>query len=250
LQDLKDLIRRAWETGLTFDLTGIGYGRIHWDNQKDVVSTPYSYYFFLAGLVRLTAAKRILEIGTHSGGSIRAMEAGLSSRIGAVLVTVDVTHESDPYLQDARLVRKVVGDANSSETFDTIRKYFEEGCDLLYIDATHDFWPTYLNYALYVPALRPKMVVLDDITLNPGMERLWALVERTVPPGQAVDASEIEPAIRPAGSTRPGFGVIIHEPDSGSTRRRRRMSWRSRFTEWVRRDVKSKRHKVRETASR
>jgi LPS sulfotransferase NodH/4-hydroxybenzoate polyprenyltransferase len=219
LPDVSEVIRGAWETGRAFDLTGIGYGRIHWDNEQDISSTPFSYYFFLAGLVRLTGAKRILEIGTHCGGSIRAMQAGLSSTDGAVLVTVDVSRESDAYLTDTSIIRKVVGDANSAETFATIRKYFEDGCDLLYIDARHDFWPTYLNYALYVTALRPAMVVLDDITLNQDMEHFWGLVQRSVPPGRSIDATEIEPSIRPAGSARPGFGVIIPDPDPATTTR-------------------------------
>jgi plasmid stability protein len=209
LDDLTSLVRTAWGVGRTIDLPGIGYGRIHWGNQTDVVSHPYPYYHFLAGLVRVTGARRILEIGTHSGGSIRAMKEGLSAPQGAVLVTVDTSNESDPYLSSEPLVKKIQGDALTEGTFGQVVEQFpDRRCDLLYVDATHDFWPTLQPLALYVFALRPRLVVMDDITLNPGMQALWALIRNSMPEGRTLNATEVEPAIRPAGAMRPGFGLF------------------------------------------
>lgn len=62
---LEDIVRSAWDVGKKIDLSGIGYGRIHWDNREDVRDQPESYYYFLAGLVRKINLARILEIGTH-----------------------------------------------------------------------------------------------------------------------------------------------------------------------------------------
>ena len=77
MKSLEAVIKAAWETGHEVGLAGVGYGRIHWGNQTDISDTPLSYYYFLSGLVKTLRYSRILEIGTHQGGSALAMLSGI-----------------------------------------------------------------------------------------------------------------------------------------------------------------------------
>jgi len=205
---LEDIVRSAWDVGKEIDLSGIGYGRIHWGNREDVKDQPSSYYYFLAGLVRKFSLARILEIGTHWGGATRAMWYGLNDPDSAKIVTVDITTESDNRLLDYPKIQKIVGDANSEAIFDRIATSFDwEPIDLIYIDAAHQTVPTVMSFALYAMALRPKLMVLDDITLNEPMKAAWSKIKTMLPAGSAVNAAEIEKKIRDAGNN-PGFGLI------------------------------------------
>lgn len=82
---LGDIVAEAWRIGQMIDLAGVGYGRIHWGNRQDVQTRPYAYYFFLAGLARLVGARTAIEVGTHQGGSTRALLAGLGHRDPRIL---------------------------------------------------------------------------------------------------------------------------------------------------------------------
>ena len=55
---LEQVVQHAWAIGQTIDLAGIGYGRIHWGNFRDIHTDPFPYYFFLAGLARTCMATR------------------------------------------------------------------------------------------------------------------------------------------------------------------------------------------------
>jgi predicted O-methyltransferase YrrM len=203
--DLREVVRRAWDVGQQIDLSGIGYGRIHWGNKEDVDDTPHPYYHFLAGLVRHNRLTRILEIGTHWGGATRAMWKGLRDPSEGTVVTVDISTESDNRLKGYPDIKKIVGDANKEETMAAVAEAFDGPADLVYIDALHFAMPTYLNYALYASLLRPKLVVFDDITLNSEMERMWSWVQRSLPDRDTINATSVEPRIR----AKPGFGVAL-----------------------------------------
>jgi hypothetical protein len=212
MKSLEDIVKAAWVTGQDLNLTGLGYGRIHWGNQTDISHTPQSYYYFLSGIVRMLGFSRILEIGTHCGGSTLAMFSGVGDR-QAEIVTVDITSEGDPYLQPYSQIRKITGDANSMEVIHQVLEAFSfRSIDLIYIDADHNCLPTLLNYAIYATLLRPKYVVFDDITLNESMSELWVCVSRSVSSEDALDATTIVPEIRPQ-PTKPGFGLIRLRPN-------------------------------------
>ncbi len=219
---LDHIVHCAWEIGKTIDLTGIAYGRIHWGNFQDVQTAPIPYYFFLAGLARLSGATRICEIGTHSGGSTRALRRGIMST-RADLVTIDISEISDPQLAEERNIRKIVGDAGSSMVLEAVREHFghQRGIDLLFIDGDHQMKPTRDQYRAYVSALQPRFVVLDDIAINDEMAKAWQFVCDDVPAGEAVNVADIEPRAR---SQSESLGLVRFSDSPGwtSASRRRR----------------------------
>ena len=205
----RDIVEEAWRRGRTFDLSRIGYGRIHWGNKADIVSHPFSYYYFLAGLVNLLGCRRIVEIGTHQGGSALAMAAGLADAAGGRIVTFDITPDGTARFAGHPVIRAFRLDANSSAAYEAcLAEIGDARIDLVYIDAVHDFWPTMLSAAVYGLWMRARFLVLDDITLNAGMLRAWTSL-RSRFGDDAVDATEIVPQIRPpSDGTRPGFGFV------------------------------------------
>lgn len=201
-----EIVSEAWRIGRTIDLTGIGYGRIHWGNNTDTVEHPFPYYFFLAGLVRLIDAKTIVEVGTHYGGSARAMAAGFSSP--GKIITFDKTADGAGILAGHPVIQAHTLDANTEDALNIALG--EPHTDLVYLDGAHKFWPTMLNFAIYGDFLRPRFVVLDDIHLSPEMDRLWQLLSDRFG-NDSIDANSIDPNIRSGGKDNPhspGFGVI------------------------------------------
>ena len=207
-KSLRNVVIEAWEDGQKIDLSGVGYGRLHWGNKQDVRDEPSPYYYFLAGLVRRHKFRRIFEIGTHWGGATRSMYHGLTEPSGGKVVTVDITTESDNRLKDYPDIVKFVGDGNSEAVFGQVLTEFgDEPVDLVYIDAAHQTLPTFMSFALYAVALKPKFIVFDDITLNDKMLVAWEMIRASVPPSDAVNAAEVVRAIRPSPDN-PGFGVV------------------------------------------
>jgi predicted O-methyltransferase YrrM len=204
---LSEIVHEAWKVGNEIDLDGIGYGRIHWGNKKDVKTTPGPHYYLLAGLVRRFGFRRVCEIGTHCGGSAQAMRRGFVDDSRSLIVTVDITRESNRYLRGIDNIVKFVGDANRQKI---VAKVFNElsghPVDLLYIDADHKFFSAIMNYAVYSTVLRPKIVCLDDISLNDEMQEVWRTIQKTVPAEDLVNAVELIPEVRPGN---PGFGCVV-----------------------------------------
>jgi predicted O-methyltransferase YrrM len=205
---IEALVRRAQAVGTTIDLSGIGYGTRTRNNavvDGDFEAEPAEYYHFLAGLARTQNASRILEIGTHMGGSARAMLRGMEDPAG-ILVTVDVNDLAAPYLGADSRVRCVVADAETPEAFEKVADAFGPGSiDLMFVDANHAYEALLRQTALYLMLLRPRLVVFDDINRDASMRAGWSLLRRTFP-GRAYDVHGIEPSIRSAAC---GFGLIV-----------------------------------------
>jgi hypothetical protein len=198
----------AWSARYNFDLTGIGYGKIHWGNQQDIVSSPYPYYFFLAGMVHITEASNITEVGTHQGGSARAMAIGLGRRPGKI-VTFDVTDEGVKTIGENTTIKPFQCDANSEQAYRTcVREFGNNKIDFAFIDTAHKFWPTVQSFILYAEILAADFVVLDDITLNEEMREFWTLIRQRCGQSNTIDATCIHPEIRLPGKSAPGFGVV------------------------------------------
>lgn len=129
------------------------------------------------------------------------------------VVTVDITNESDNYLTDdlhkGRIV-KLVGNANEFETVTRVLETIDD-VDILFIDAAHTAAATLVCFSIYTSLLKPKIVVLDDITLSSDMQRFWNLI-RSRFPFTSVNAAAIERGIRDA----PGFGVVCFTNPSDS----------------------------------
>jgi len=214
--NLVDVVVNAWNVGNTIDLSGIGYGKIHWGNHKDIVKEPFDYYQFLSGFVASQNLKNILEIGTHWGGSTVSIARGCAANSrapNARIFTIDVTDESDkwlPFQPEYRLIRKYVGDANHKPAIDAAIEFLKPDCklDLLFIDADHSFMPSLIQYSIYSTIFSPKYVILDDINLNDGMRQLWKMLTKKMPPSDYAVANEIIPDVRGEDS---GFGILISE---------------------------------------
>lgn len=210
---MKELVQDAWALRSQFDLSNTGYGKVHWGDMKQVVTTPFSYYFFLAGIARLTGARHIVEVGTHQGGSTRALAAGFADPRGSKLVTFDVTDYGARMFKGHASIKAYTLDANSEAAFQTcLREFGEPRMDLAFVDSTHEFWPTFQSFNLYAAMLECPLVVLDDITLNESMAGLWELIRSRYGKENTIDAADVDAAIRVGDGTRPGFGIVRIPP--------------------------------------
>jgi Methyltransferase domain len=222
VSSIREELERIWQFGQDVDLTGVGYGRIHWTDETEIWDSPVSYYFFLAGWCRLFRARRVLEIGTHWGGSAVAMARGMmrgspypSEQL--TLVTIDLTEESDNFLPnqaESSFIQKIVGDANSPDAIRKIAEAFGgRTVDLIYIDADHAEMPTFLNFAIYSALLKPRVVVCDDIELSDTMRAFWELAKSCATPEFAVNVVDYVPAVRAIDDVpSPGFGYLRLRP--------------------------------------
>jgi len=206
---LRDVVTEAWGRRGSFDLQGVGYGTAHWGDGA-VISRPFPYYFFLAGMVSITGSRHIVEVGTHQGGSARALSAGLVNTSESRIVTFDVTTHGTTILKGHPVIRAYQVDANSEAAYDIcVNEFGTPAIDLAYIDSAHTFWQTLASFMLYGVAMHANFVILDDITLNPGMQKLWSLIVADFGP-EAIDASAVVDEIRATkpGEKRPGFGLV------------------------------------------
>ena len=191
---LESIVKEAWLAGRTIDLAGIQFGPGFPGSQnKSLAPGPYPYYYFLAGLVRSQVCSRILEIGTHFGGSALSMLRGIGDPAKAKLVTVDIT-DRNPALHGMAGVIKLTGDANGETIIrEVVDRFDGSAIDLLFVDADHSFVATALSLGAYGLLLRPRLVVLDDIAFNDGMRALWSQLQASY---EAVNCSDIVPEIR------------------------------------------------------
>jgi hypothetical protein len=204
-QNLAEMVRAAWIAGKDIPLSNAVYGPAHWPDGKRFCDEPFTYYYFLAGLVRLQGCRRMVEIGTHFGGSTLAMLHGVLKASSAKIVTIDIT-DLNPVLHSTPGIIKLTGDANSDEQIKRIFVHFGgEPIDLLFIDADHSFLPTITNFALYVALLRPRLVVIDDVKLNEGMRDTWRVI-RTAYGENAIDCDSVIPEVRMPNNV--GFGLV------------------------------------------
>jgi hypothetical protein len=204
-QNLAEIVRAAWTAGKDISLSNAVYGPAHWPDGKRFCDEALNYYYFLAGLVRLQGCRRMLEIGTHFGGSAIAMLRGVLMPSSAKIVTIDIT-DLNPALHSTPGIIKLTGDANSDEQVKRIFVHFGgEPIDLLFIDAEHQFLPTITNFSLYVALLRPHLVVIDDVKLNEGMRDTWRVI-RAAYGENAIDCDSVLPEVRAPDNF--GFGLV------------------------------------------
>lgn len=201
---LKSIVEDAWLAGKAIDLTGVQFGPSlpMWKDNR-FYDKPHSYYFFLAGLVRTQACTHILEIGTHFGGSGLAMLRGIRDPDKANVVTVDIT-DLNPALHGVPGFTKLTGDANSQTMIRSVLERFSnQSLDLMYIDTNHSFLPTALTLGVFGMLLRPRFIVLDDISLQDDMRELWSRLRTSYQ--DAVNCVDIVPEIR---QEKCGFGLL------------------------------------------
>jgi len=205
-EHLRDTIENVCEQAMTegqkIDLTDCYYGKPHWDGP--FVSSPYAYYFFLAGFVKVQKLSQILEIGTHFGGSILSMNRGMSKQDGSGnrLVTVDITCENKEAFKPYPRIKRIQGDSLDPKTLTEIATSFKGPIDLLFIDAVHECSHVKRNISIYANLLSPKYIILDDIHLNDSMRELWKEVQKEFK-DRAFDVTSIS-----GRGEDVGFGII------------------------------------------
>jgi predicted O-methyltransferase YrrM len=195
--NLPKLCNESWKIGETINLSSI-------QRNPTVGKGATDYYHFLAGFVRFNSIQTVVEVGTHFGGSALAMLAGGSGRM-QLIVTVDISDQSEPYLRGKEKIIKVVGDGASRETAEAVLGKIGTGVDLLYIDTLHTYQCTFETFATFYPLLKPKWIILDDITLNDEMKSAWTDITSRFVPESCVNVAALIPSVRRG---RAGFGLI------------------------------------------
>ena len=200
-ENLKSICERAMREGLRVDLAGCNYGET--TGPCGFLKRPTNYYRFLAGLVRSQRMTRILEIGTHFGGSIMSMSRGLKKRDmdKSKLVTVDIERKNQDGFREYPRIERITGDSLDKNVIKKVAGHFERPIDLIYIDSLHEYDHTRKSIDVYAGRLNPRYVALDDIRQCDPMARLWSDLAREFKEN-AFDASDV--TIRKGA----GFGVI------------------------------------------
>jgi predicted O-methyltransferase YrrM len=203
MTSVETAILEAWDIGQCFDLSDCLYGTPHWAGAPPI--HPYPYYFFLAGIAHSQRCRRVLEIGTHMGGSILSIRKGVGEAAERI-VTIDPTDLSDPVLASYSEINKIQGNATDPAVISQVIELFGGNpIDLLYIDAFHDYEHTIQHYGIFVSLLRPRVVVMDDIFLNSSMRKMWLDIRRSSPK-ETSDTTVVSDMIRNIDA---GFGVRI-----------------------------------------
>jgi predicted O-methyltransferase YrrM len=124
---------------------------------------------FLGFLVRISGARRILEIGTLGGYSTLWMARALPEDGRIVTLEVDPRHAD---VARANLAHAGVGDQVElivGPAIESLRALKESGCDpfdLIFIDADKESYPKYLDWALKLS--RTGTVIVADNVVREG----------------------------------------------------------------------------------
>jgi predicted O-methyltransferase YrrM len=125
---------------------------------------------FLALLVKLTGARRLLEVGTFTGYSALCMAAALPAEGSLICCDIpgDYNAIARRYWQEAGLAGRI--DLRLAPALETLGDLERQGggeqFDLVFIDADKANYPSYLEHALRL--LRVGGLVLFDNTLWSG----------------------------------------------------------------------------------
>ncbi|QXH60480.1 O-methyltransferase [Pseudomonas azerbaijanorientalis] len=125
---------------------------------------------FLALLVKLTGARRLLEVGTFTGYSALCMAAALPAEGSLICCDIpgDYNAIARRYWQEAGLTGRI--DLRLAPALETLGDLERQGggeqFDLVFIDADKANYPSYLEHALRL--LRVGGLVLFDNTLWSG----------------------------------------------------------------------------------
>lgn len=129
------------------------------------------YYRWLAGAVNAMQPRRILELGSYTGGSILCMlqELGQSSELISVDMEKDLRFCPPEVFDDVR-IRFVFGNDLDLSIFGGNIPF---DVDFLFIDTDHTYQQIAKEWSVYQHLLSNEaIVVLDDIRLN-DMYRFW-----------------------------------------------------------------------------
>lgn len=125
---------------------------------------------FLALLIKLTGARRVLEVGTFTGYSALCMAAALpdDGKLICCDIPGDYNATARRYWQEAGLSERIeLRLAPALQTLAELEREGQGGCfDLMFIDADKANYPAYLEHALRL--LRTGGLAVFDNTLWSG----------------------------------------------------------------------------------
>ncbi len=124
------------------------------------------FLFLLAGILR---PAHIVETGTDRGRSgVHLAEGSPESKI----VSIDIDSACTQQLAALELPNV---EAVTGNSLDVVRRFDDQSIDLLFLDSLHEYPHMRRELDAFLPKVRPgAFVLLDDIHLNPGMDRLWS----------------------------------------------------------------------------
>lgn len=135
----------------------------------DLAVTTADYNRFLYELTRFYRPAVMVETGTDRGRSAAHMACG--NRLGRVF-TLDI----DPACSaEARGLEWANVITWTGESLALVDRFPSDSIDLLYLDSLHTYEHTKAEWEAFKPKLRKgALVLIDDITLDAGMQRFWA----------------------------------------------------------------------------
>ncbi|WP_137820854.1 O-methyltransferase [Pseudomonas sp. D(2018)] len=117
---------------------------------------------FMALLVKLTGARRILEVGTFTGYSALCMAAELPAdgRMICCDLPGDYNAIARRYWQEAGLAERI--ELRLAPALDTLASLEDDSLDLIFIDADKANYPAYLEEALRL-VRQGGMILFDNV---------------------------------------------------------------------------------------
>ena len=155
----------------------------------------------LALLVRMTGARRVLEIGTLGGYSTTWLARGLAPGGVVVSLELDPRHAAVARTSLASVAPGVTIDLRVGPAAATLRAMADAGeapFDVVFIDADKPGYPAYLE--LVLPLTRPGSVVLADNVLRDGR-----VIDEPPPDANAAGAAAFNAAL----ATHPRLDAVI-----------------------------------------
>lgn len=135
-----------------------------------VMQIPPDQAAFMALLVQLTAARRILEIGVFTGYSSLAMALAMPAdgRITALDNSEEWTAVARRYWREAGVADRI--DLHLEDAVESLERLLDEGAagtfDLVFIDADKDNYPVYYEKSLAL--MRPGGLIAIDNAFHMG----------------------------------------------------------------------------------
>lgn len=167
MNNTKSKLELIFECGLSL----IGTKKLGYDEKRSDFTQPY--YFFLAGFIKIMNVKSAIEIGTHKGGSAKAMTFGCED---LNLVTID-TNEYEMAvnrLDDLQNCRRLIGNPLYFWNHRKVKKlvFKTERPRLMFIDAKKN-GPWIEKVLKKYSFFEPDFILIDDITFDNEMSRWW-----------------------------------------------------------------------------
>jgi predicted O-methyltransferase YrrM len=149
---------------------------------SQLISLPAFWGVFLMRLVRETAPRNCLELGTGFGISAAYQAAALDLNGKGMLVTLDAAADwariAEQGFSRLGLERAEVLVGQLDQTLDGILERMAP-VDCVFLDAEHVEEPTLEQFITVLPHMSPGgLILLDDINFNWGMRRVWRAVRR------------------------------------------------------------------------